>query len=136
METQVKSILQSMVNANQNAKKGRKKKPGATLTFISLIKKQLLSKDIVTCGVFSLLPGDAAVKINDKKEFDTLTHEEIKIICDVILKNTNNKNCFIYLTEDGKNNLQNIRKNPELYNKRLLDLRNIFNTQERQMVLG
>ena len=110
METQVKTILQSMVNANQNSKKGRKRKPGATLTFISLIKKQLLSKDIVTCGVFSLLPGDIAVKINNKKEFDTLTHEEIKLICDVILRNINNKNCFIYLTEDGKNNIQNIRK--------------------------
>lgn len=136
MENQIKTILQSMVNANQNEKKGRKRKPAAVLTFTNLIKKQLLSKDIVTCGVFSLLPSGIAYKIHDKSNFDKLTFNEIKTICDVILKNTNNKNCFIYLTEDGLNNLQTISKDPTLYNKKLLDVRNIFNTQERQMLLG
>lgn len=136
METHVKTILQSMVNANQNAKKGRKRKPGAILTFTNLIKHQIATKDIVTCGLFSILPKNIAIKINDKKEFDLLTHDEIKIICDVILKNTNNNKCFIYLTENGKNKLTYISNNPDSYNKKLLDIRTIFNTQERQMILG
>jgi len=133
-ETKIMTIFKKL---NTGDSKGRKLKPGAKLPFAKTIESQLNGKNnnIVTAGVFALLPADIAKKIHDKKLVDDLSYNEIQLICGVILLNRNNNNCFVHLTETGELLLKNLILDPTLYNKKTLMLRNIFITQERQLVL-
>ena len=130
----VVDILQRLINSKKS--KGRKPKPGSKDTFVKLIKKQMCSKQIVTCGIFQLLPRDVSEKIHNKQLISTLTKEDIFNIFNLISKNKENKKCFVFLTNEGEKMIDEFVKKPELFNTATVNLRTMFNTQERQLVLG
>ena len=125
-------IVQKMYNKKQA--KGRKLKPKNKLTLVNLAMVQVSTKTIATLGLFSKLPPDIVQKIHDKNEYKTLTLKEYTYIADVILKTSQTKsNSYIsHVTIEGVKILEDV-KNGNIKN---FKVRSVFNTQERQLLLG
>lgn len=124
-------ITQVAKNLYSGTSKGRKVKPPNHTPLVKKIEQQINSRSpIILLGVFSLIPKDIALIINNKELYATITLEQRTKIVEVILSNINNPNCVIVLKEEGVE----ILKNPGLYEN--IDFRKIFNTQERQLILG
>jgi hypothetical protein len=126
------SIIQKMYNTKQA--KGRKLKPKNKLTLVELIMVQIPTKPITVLGVFSKLPVDIAKKIHDKNEYKNLTLGEYVIISDTILESSKKlSNSYIsHVNDEGIKILENL-KTGSIKN---FKVRSVFNTQERQLVLG
>lgn len=122
-EIKVKNIIDKLYNRKQS--KGRKLKPGNKQALQNMINAQCNSKPIITLGVYQMLPKDIAAKIHDKKLSDTLSEKEKKTILDIIKEKKNNPDCFIRIRD--KNVFEDHSK---------LNFRTIFNTQERQLIMG
>ena len=131
-QEKVVGIVQKMYNKKQS--KGRKLKPKNKLTLIKLIMDQLATKSITTIGLFSQLPPDIVRKIHDKKDYKTLTQDEYACIADLILSASKKKsNSYIsHVTPNGMEILETV-KNGNIKN---FKVRSVFNTQERQLLLG
>jgi hypothetical protein len=126
------SIIQKMYNTKQA--KGRKLKPKNKLTLFKLIMVQLSTKPITVLGIFSKLPVELAKKIHDKNEYKNLTLGDYVFISNIILKYSKklSNSCISHVTPEGVRILEDLK----IGNIRFFKVRSIFNTQERQLVLG
>ncbi len=126
------AIAKNLYSGKQS--KGRKPKPSKAQVLCNLFEKQTKSKDIATLGVFQRIPREIAEKIHDKESVKELTDEEYSIIAQTILESQDDDSCLVYLSDIGKEILENIIDNNTGSEK--LKIRIIFGVQERQLVLG
>jgi hypothetical protein len=94
-------------------------------------------KPIVTLGVFEKMPKDICMKINDKAACKKLKPEEYADIAAIIIGCIQNPNVkyLVHTTDDGMMILANLVQKKEVP-ECLFDVRTIFATQERQLILG
>jgi hypothetical protein len=131
-QEEIAAIVQKMYNTKQG--KGRKLKPKNKLSLVQLMMVQVATKQIATLNIFSKLTPDIVQKIHDKNECKNLTAKEYVYIADVILQTSTiaSKSYISHVTPAGLKILEDVK----VGNIKNFKVRYVFNTQERQLLLG
>ena len=107
-------------------KKGRKLKPGGKVKLTTLINTQLSNdkNNIVTLGCFQFIPKSLQEKIHGKELYKRMTSKEKREVYEKIVEMESSSKCLVCI------------KNKDSVDVDSLKFRTIFNTQERQLVIG